>query len=47
MNDVAVKHVYEKENSTVYILENILWIRPEDISSAIGNMDKEELNGPF
>ena len=38
-NDIKVKHVFEGKHSTVYILEKIMWIRPEDIESAMSRIN--------
>lgn len=38
MNDVPVKKIHRTSQSVVYILEKILYIRPEDVDAAVSRL---------
>ena len=35
VNDIPVKSIIKLDKTVIYLLEKILWIRPEDVESAI------------
>ena len=40
VDGMPVRHVHKTANSVVYILERILFIRPEDISAAVSRISQ-------
>ena len=34
-NDIPIVEIHESDNSVIFVMEKILWIRPEDIECGI------------